>query len=759
MVNESVYGDKGTWITYNNNSSVVFPNFNDNKSTLKDGYDNNKIPLNKRLDNSVVHSALGSESALSHLHWYLDKTEFATDEFNATQFCFAFGYNSVAYNYGAFAKTTQIKATPELMIYPTTNKTNLINTPVIDFDYKKLRAVIRVKVQQTKTVKTTGMLDISLKQYLDTYKTSYPYIRQVYINLYEKQGNTFTLLNNKSQCGILIFNDVSLYKPFKKNTSTTWITGQTGAMFCNNVPTQRTPYNSSVTILGIMSNYYANSAVSDRIDSRYVNAFTDGVTVETVQPDPTFYIYETFCYREYDTGFEEYIKRQTACFGIQFVTDESYINIDIESEDTDEETANNVYIGILDGNFIGHGNYVKGKAITKTSQYKLDSANSSPFDPSKEIDPNTYHNTSVKPVDVDGNTSFTTKYVLNYGQLDSIAHDFYNALKTKPEELTYTDFSSSLFLTNNAIDTIISCKYFPFQLPMTGGENVKMGNYTIKVGNEPLIAPITSRKVVVYEFSCGSCFGEFGDFRDYEPYTTYELKIPFCGSVRLNTAECVGKTISVSLAVDIETGSCTGFVYANDELVESVSGSCGVDIAISGIQQSTLDSQIFNASINQRQAKTNAVFSVAKSVINVGSNAYGLSKAKTPLSIVQGISHTANSVTNSMQDISNSMYSLQRANYELSHVQIPYKCVGGVGSGVCLSESKECVLIKETPVMLSDYNSEVYGKTTGFACCMNGTLSTFSGYTVCSDVDLTGINATENEKSMIKQLLCTGVRL
>lgn len=458
--------------------------------------------------------------------------------------------------------------------------------------------------------------------------------------------------------------------------------------------------------------------------------------------------------RYYD-GLQEFARKQIACFGIQFVESTDDLNIDLDTA-TDEE-ADRVFIGVLDSNFVGNGDYVKGKAIKNSAQYKLDSANASPFDPSKETDPNTYHNTSIKPINVDGNTSFTTKYVLNYGQLNSIAEDFYKALNTKPEELSYSDYSNSLFLTNNAIDTVVSCKYFPFQLPMTGGENVKMGNYTIKVNNEPLVAPITSRKVSVYEFECGSCFGEFGDFRDFEPYTSYELKVPFCGSVRLNASECVGKDITVSLAVDIESGSCTAFVYAGNELVESVSGSCGVDIPISAVQQATLDSQIFNASINQRQAKTNAVLSVAKGAINVGAGAYALSKAKTPRQIGTSSSYLARGITDSLQDISNSMYNAERANYNISHVEIPYKCVGAVSSGVCLSESLLCSLIKETPIMLEDYNPEVYAKTIGFACCKSGKIGSESGMVVCSDVRIENCTLTKTEKDMIVQLCKTGI--
>lgn len=737
MVNEGVYGAKGTWLTFTQDSTIKFANFGDNTGTIAKGFSSGKLKANKPYNNSLVHSSLGNESAISRLRTFKGAEELASDSFNSTQWNFACG---TTYFYEVDSTYTN---NTENMLTPVTNNyiTNANILPIVDYDYKSIRALITVIAQQTKTGGST--VTKSLHDYCENFSSTYPYITAVYMNLYERINNSWTPFIVQGFKGLLIHNETTYFSKTRQ-TGKTFESGVIGSLV-------GTTYGSNANVNKFIIVGKLNQRLGDnRIYKTDLNVVTGDVEVYNDGSRGHFYI-------EYYDGFEEYCKKQCACFGIQFVTDSQYINVDIESDETTEEEIENVFIGVLDGNFIGHGNYVNGEKIKDTTQYKLDSANDSPFDPSKETDPNAYHNTSIKPINVDGNTSFTTKYVLNYGQLNSIAEDFYKALNTKPEDLSYSDYSNSLFLTNNAIDTVVSCKYFPFQLPMTGGENVKMGNYTIKVNNEPLVAPVTSRKVSVYEFECGSCFGEFGDFRDFEPYTTYELKVPFCGSVRLNASECVGKTITVSLAVDIESGSCTAFIYAGNELVESISGSCGVDIPISAVQQATLDSQIFNASINQRQAKTNAVLSVAKGVVNVGAGAYALSKAKTPRQIGTSSSYLARSITDSAQDISNSMYNAERANYNISHVEIPYKCVGAVSSGVCLSESLLCTLIKETPVMLEDYDPTVYAKTIGYACCKSGKIGSESGMVVCSDVRISNCTLTKTEKDMIVQLCKTGI--
>lgn len=737
MVNESVYGAKGTWLTLKANSTVKVANFGDNVGTIQKGFQTEKLKRNKPYNNSIVHSSLGNESAISRFKVYKGSTELSSESYNSLMWSLACGTTA----FQPVSATSTDNTTN--MLTPITNNSiaNLNSRVIVDYDYKKIRAVIQVYARQSENGST---ITKTLHDYCENYSANYPYITSVYLELYEKIGTTWQKMTTYGYLGLLMHNETKYFSHIHA-PSKTFTSGFIGNTICSSYGSGgNTP---QILLLGLLSSNLGDF----RITENNINIVSGDVSVSTDDRNRGVF------HLDYFEGFEEYAMHQCACFGFQFVTDTQYINVDIESETVTEEELENVFIGVLDSNFIGHGDYVNGEKIKGTAQYKLDSANDSPFDPSKETDPNAYHNTSIKPINVDGNTSFTTKYVLNYGQLNSIAEDFYKALNTKPEDLSYSEYSNSLFLTNNAIDTVVSCKYFPFQLPMTGGENVKMGNYTIKVNNEPLVAPITSRKVSVYEFECGSCFGEFGDFRDFEPYTTYELKVPFCGSVRLNASECVGKTITVSLAVDIESGSCTAFIYAGNELVESISGSCGVDIPISAVQQATLDSQIFNASINQRQAKTNAVLSVAKGVVNVGAGAYALSKAKTPRQIGTSSSYLARSITDSAQDISNSMYNAERANYNISHVEIPYKCVGAVSSGVCLSESLLCSLIKETPVMLDDYDPVVYAKTIGYACCKSGKIGSESGMVVCSDVRIANCTLTKTEKDMIVQLCKTGI--
>lgn len=741
MVNEGVYGRESSWIPISTDSTIKLANFGDDDGTIAKGFSTGKLATDDSFDNSIVHSALGNESAISRMRTFKGGVKLAEDNFSETQWAFVTGKNYFR------AVDDTYTDTSTNMLAPITNSYILYSDaiPFTDFSYKNLRAVIGVNARQRKDGGSS--ISSGLSYYCENQASDYPFVTQIRITLYENKNGTWSPLNVKGNKGLFIFNETSYFSKIRM-TGKTFESGLIGSMMCCDY--ERTADTSAIIIGGVLTQQ------DDRIYKTDINIVSGDFDVYT-DSDRGYFYYDT---TNRVQAFREYCWHQTACFGIQFCESGNDVGIDLESEETTQEDAEKIFFGILDG-YVGHGDFVRGKAILSEDRYSKD-ANDNDYDPNTpSVDPNTYYKKSEKPSEVNGNTSFTTKYVMNYGQLNTVANDFYNALNTKPEDLSYQDYSASLFLTNNAIDTIISCKRFPFHVPSTSGQNVKLGNYTIKGSDgQPLVCPTTSKKVVCFEFDCGMCFPTFKDFRDYAPYTIYTLKIPYCSSVQLNTSECVGQPITVTLAVDIETGDCTGFVYADGKLIDSVSGNCAVDVAISGIQQATLDSQIFNASINQRQAKTNTAFAVAKSVINVGANAYGLTKAKkSPMATVQGISHLASSITSSAQDIVNSAYEQKRTGYEISHVQIPFKCVGGVSGGICLSETQNCVLIKESPVMLSEYNEEIYGKTVGFACLINDNLSNFSGLTVCSDIDLSGFTATEREKEMIRNFATGGFKL
>ena len=65
----------------------------------------------------------------------------------------------------------------------------------------------------------------------------------------------------------------------------------------------------------------------------------------------------------------------------------------------------------------------------------------------------------------------------------------------------------------------------------------------------------------------------------------------------------------------------------------------------------------------------------------------------------------------------------------------------------------ECISFNATnePSLITE-KVESFGAVNGFATVETNTLSSFTGFTQVSDVDLTGISATDTEKEMILSL-------
>lgn len=100
------------------------------------------------------------------------------------------------------------------------------------------------------------------------------------------------------------------------------------------------------------------------------------------------------------------------------------------------------------------------------------------------------------------------------------------------------------------------------------------------------------------------------------------------------------------------------------------------------------------------------------------------------------------------------------AQYNLDHTTIEFKQLGSNGPSVGSWNEQKCRLVLYYPTFLEGYNPQEYGHTVGFACLFNDKLENFSGLTVCSSVDTSGLaGATEAEKNLIEDALKSGVYL
>ena len=105
----------------------------------------------------------------------------------------------------------------------------------------------------------------------------------------------------------------------------------------------------------------------------------------------------------------------------------------------------------------------------------------------------------------------------------------------------------------------------------------------------------------------------------------------------------------------------------------------------------------------------------------------------------------------------NAGQSVGNAYYILKHTQPTVAITSTASAANAFNMYNKAILFIKRAKMLSDFDAEKYGKTIGYACLKNTTIGDVSGFTVCSDIDLSGIPATADEINAIKSAFESGV--
>lgn len=439
----------------------------------------------------------------------------------------------------------------------------------------------------------------------------------------------------------------------------------------------------------------------------------------------------------------ELILKMAACFGIPFspTSKESFAA---------DFTDNDLYLPVIDGDGIAHGEYTRGLRNVANPLYDMDGVRDIDYNPSQKVDPNTYSvSTGFNTVGVVAST--TKAYVVNGAALVGLSGELWSIvgdLITNPEDISNLDnLSLDAFLTSNPIDAIVSVKKFPLLSVPHGDDliNVKLGKYTTSAGGYDL-----AMQQARYNFTGIPIFPKFGNcFLDYSPYTKMQLYVPFCGTIDIDAADFMGRTLSVEMCIDFTTGAVTAYVLANQLVVTSLTGNCAVDIPITGTEQATINSALESATIAERQARHKTIMT------NWGVLTHPIKTFTSPL---KTLSSTIDPALN-----------LAQREYELTHINTPLRQIGQASplnawelEFVCrliiYYPDGECIQFNATnePTLITD-KVKAFGAVNGFATVETNTLSNFAGFTQVSDADLTGVSATDTEKGMILNLLQTGI--
>lgn len=455
-----------------------------------------------------------------------------------------------------------------------------------------------------------------------------------------------------------------------------------------------------------------------------------------------------FPYVPYSNEIYDWIMESCACFGMAFTpakgrgTDSSNCRFNQNFTDPD------LCLPVIDDNGIAHGDYTRGADNVNNDFIDLSSQWDKNYTPTAPIDTNTYSNITGFN-SISAGASATERYVLDAGNTRQLLSDLWT-ISHNIAGVDYDNYNYKIldsFLVSNPIDSIISLKRFPFNIPHTFSNTKTPVNLGKNHGSAQ--GYLTYNAFNSVQFAGINIFPRFGNsFLDYAPYTEYELYVPFCGTVKLNAGDILGHTLNCRLEVDLITGACTAYIMADSLVIETMTGTVSCELALSGIDSATIDANIQNSVLNHVNARTNKEVSML-SPMTVG-----------------GLISTASNPFKTAGSIATAKTETQRAEYELTHIQTSPHTMGSAGglTGWCQEFNARLMIYYPVGDVITDAippeltNLANYGHTTGFATIDNTMLSNYSGFTVATNAIL-NFAATDTEKEMIINLLQSGVYL
>lgn len=262
-------------------------------------------------------------------------------------------------------------------------------------------------------------------------------------------------------------------------------------------------------------------------------------------------------------------------------------------------------------------------------------------------------------------------------------------------------FDRFSLVNNNPIENIISCKSIPISAYGTNQEIV-LGNVATGVNGEKInnnFSKQTIGSIAINE--------HYHNFLDYTPYTNVILYLPYIGFKELDTTLVMNKTIKVIYTVDAITGGCLAQVYSNGVRLYEFTGNIGIDIPITASNRAQVEAGYIQAGVGAAMSAIGG---------NVGSAATTL----------------LNSATS----------------------QYHYSSTGNPSPMCVASTNRTCYVIIDRP---NYQNLKAFNHTRGRKCYLSKTISTLHGFTICdSNIDLSGINATQSELEELKDILSSG---
>ena len=460
----------------------------------------------------------------------------------------------------------------------------------------------------------------------------------------------------------------------------------------------------------------------------------------------------------------EYIMKGAAAYGLFFCKSIGSLGDSGRDSGVNERWIDsNMYCGVIRADGMTYGEYTQGEGNKDNPVYGWKTSTETPYIPGQST--NIYsQQTRIKSIGrID---TMCDRYVLNSIAVNALAVDLFTIMSDLSDSQTdWTELiekSIDTFLVQNPIDCIVSLKKYPVKkIPNTGDlTNIHYGRYsTGSAAGYPCTAD-----VYTYAFTPRKIQPRFGNsYLDYEPFTSAEIFIPYCGSINLKMCDILDKQLEPFLCVDYHTGQCTGFVMCDGIVIETIQGTIAIDVPITGIQTATVESQLMQSANASRSVRLSQAFSAIEGLgkITLGAKFGGALGGAT------GLANAAKTI--SMQQMQK-----YQADYDLTHTAAPQHVIGSSSSAcgwIIDSDTARLILYYPTGGVINDDNPpnlitaklEDFGALYGFATIESGTLSSYTGFTAATQMQLDNITttygqpATDPEIELIRSAISEGI--
>lgn len=383
-----------------------------------------------------------------------------------------------------------------------------------------------------------------------------------------------------------------------------------------------------------------------------------------------------------------------------------------------------LYLPLPDGDGVYRGNYVQGEDIADHPEGERGNNPDDPFDwwedngvtggggGGEETE-----DTPLSRPSITAFGAFNRAFAMSQVNLNDLQNYIWNT-----DDGIFNGLVDGLKMYGeNPMNCLIDCRMYPFDIlsyiSSTGTQNITLGRNQTSVRG-------------IYLGNTTNCVVDLGSvewgrltntFLDFSPYSYGELYVPYIGKFSLDASVYAGHTVSAYIVVDFMTGAAECAVFRDGVATEYKSGQIGVSIPFAGVNAS----QYAGAVLGGIAATANSVAGFAAGMATGNPALMGASALSGVVNGLETYNTPHNITQQGAASSAASQWLPQQAYltvYQANHIEPP-----------------------------------TYGHTTGYACQISARLGDLSGLVVCSNVDVSGVAATDEEINELKNLLNSGV--